>query len=440
MTVATVLVASLLVTGAMNPFNIMAAPADDRQGVAGGTRETENPDKPANIIGFGLKLITAEDEPRPQPLKGRVTPGGIEKQVEVASASVSIVKEELLPLQSVKIVSDVMLNNSVVSNEINRDVNTALCAMLNKGSYVFEENTQRFIFSVTPTELATLRFSKDASSKQTYQESPDATPTSGNPTPTGVSAGVIASQTMQSSWAVNELSTLEFTQEGANTVGVRFKDLVSYLKSQGGEVQEDSLLEHARNKTTIALLQNAATTRADKERELTEAREKQVLAEKTLKKTVKNGKKMSGYTADLRVTTELTEEQVEKNLRGRLAGRADQLLALEKEYDVNIGFIVAVATAETGQGEAGYGKTRANIFNIRNGSGEYISYEKEADPVGASLRSFCKLISNEYLNESGSYFNGYSVYDVHTLYAESPRWGEVVSGSVDEFYRSALSV
>lgn len=145
----------------------------------------------------------------------------------------------------------------------------------------------------------------------------------------------------------------------------------------------------------------------------------------------------SSIQGDMSKKCTLNVEQIERGLKGKLKGYGWMLLELQEKYNVGLEYAVAVADIETSCGTAGYGRSICNLYNIRYFNGDYKNYMGAPDPVAASLEDFFKLISHQYLDPDGAYYNGTCVEDVSILYAEAGAWSDGVRSCVQGFYSRA---
>jgi len=107
----------------------------------------------------------------------------------------------------------------------------------------------------------------------------------------------------------------------------------------------------------------------------------------------------------------------------RLYGYEEKIIEMERTYQVNAFFILAVANVETGMGCAGVGRSRNNCFGMKGGSG-FQSFEN----TGQSVEAFCKLIANKY------FANGrYTAYQIGQWYCDT-YWATKVTDEIDNLY------
>ena len=119
----------------------------------------------------------------------------------------------------------------------------------------------------------------------------------------------------------------------------------------------------------------------------------------------------------------LSKEQLHKMLEGTaLVTVVDALYWYEQEYGVNSIFITSIIALESGWGESSLSRTHNNLGGYKSKDGGYYTF---AD-WGESVQETFRLISEEYTNENGLFYNGKSVYDINIRYCELGSWSNKV--------------
>lgn len=139
---------------------------------------------------------------------------------------------------------------------------------------------------------------------------------------------------------------------------------------------------------------------------------------------------------DLRLPSQVSAELLDQYLKGSpLAGLGKDFVDLEEVWRVNAVFTCAVACHESNFGTSLLATTRHNLFG-------YMAYDSNPDSAKAyptyhaSVEDFCRLISREYLNPAGSFYEGPTVAGVAKKYASDPGW----SGKVLEHCKAILAL
>lgn len=115
----------------------------------------------------------------------------------------------------------------------------------------------------------------------------------------------------------------------------------------------------------------------------------------------------------------LTREKAEVVLEGySLQTLAHAYVWMEEKYGVNALFLMALNREESANGRSTLAITNNNLGGVKSTNGGFRYYNNWEE----SLEDITRLIKEEYLSEDGDYFNGYSIWDVNTLYCEQDTW------------------
>lgn len=147
-----------------------------------------------------------------------------------------------------------------------------------------------------------------------------------------------------------------------------------------------------------------ATARAGEE----EARKLKELAEKEAERLANRTANMQ----DLRVLSNFTADELNKVLEGTgLAGLGQAYIDAEATYNVNAAILCAITIQESGWGTSDLTFSNNNIsgtvFN-----GEYAYFNSLEDCIMYTAKN----LGINYLQETGEYFNGYSIEAVNKKY------------------------
>ena len=119
---------------------------------------------------------------------------------------------------------------------------------------------------------------------------------------------------------------------------------------------------------------------------------------------------------DLTAKSGYSAEELEKGLKGELVFLAEEFILAEEKYGVNAVFLCAVAALESG-----WGKFCFRPNNIFGWSGkDFLSKEEGIDFVASK-------IAENYLSESGKYYNGKTVSAVNKFYNGNAFWEEKIT-------------
>lgn len=122
---------------------------------------------------------------------------------------------------------------------------------------------------------------------------------------------------------------------------------------------------------------------------------------------------------NLREKSNLTREQIYNMLEGSdLQVLADYYYDMEKTYNINAIFLMALNTEESGHGRSTLALGNNNIGGVKAGDGGWATFESWEH----SLEYIASLIDEMYLTETGPYYNGTSIYAVNVRYCEGNQW------------------
>ena len=107
-----------------------------------------------------------------------------------------------------------------------------------------------------------------------------------------------------------------------------------------------------------------------------------------------------------------------------MAGTEQVILEVEKQYQINAFFILAVANQETSMGRAGVGASRNNLFGMRGSNGFYW-YDTPAE----SIRAFGACIYRVYWRNGRK-----TLPKIAEWYCDSS-WAIEVEKNIDYLYR-----
>ena len=126
------------------------------------------------------------------------------------------------------------------------------------------------------------------------------------------------------------------------------------------------------------------------------------------------------YNPDnLREKSNLTREQIYNMLEGsNLQVLADSYYEMENKHNINAIFLMALNIEESGHGTSILAQENNNIGGVKSVTGGWATF----DDWKHSLEYIANLIDEMYLTETGTYYNGTSIYDVNIRYCEGNQW------------------
>lgn len=136
------------------------------------------------------------------------------------------------------------------------------------------------------------------------------------------------------------------------------------------------------------------------------------------------------YNPDnLREVSNLSKEQIYDMLEGNdLQVLADDYYEMEQKYNVNAIFLMALNMEESGHGRSSLAVYNNNLGGIKSRYGGYASFESWP----SCLEYIASLIDEMYLSETGTYYNGTSIYGVNVNYCVGGNWADNLNTIADE--------
>lgn len=136
---------------------------------------------------------------------------------------------------------------------------------------------------------------------------------------------------------------------------------------------------------------------------------------------------------NLKEVSDISEEKLYEILEGTaLQELSSHYIKYEEIYGVNAIFVVALTAEESGWGTSYRAVNHNNLsgFNI-NSDDSYYAFSSKQESLEATYR----LLSEEYLNEAGNYYNGLSIYNVNERYCNDSgtySWSNNISTIINE--------
>lgn len=98
---------------------------------------------------------------------------------------------------------------------------------------------------------------------------------------------------------------------------------------------------------------------------------------------------------DVRTPYKGTAEDLNKNLKGVLAGKGAKLLELQNKYGINAAFLAALVNSESGYGSSNGAKTKNNVAGIMSSKGGLATFSS----VDECLESLAENLSKNYIGQ-----------------------------------------
>jgi beta-N-acetylglucosaminidase len=132
------------------------------------------------------------------------------------------------------------------------------------------------------------------------------------------------------------------------------------------------------------------------------------------------------WDMDLRTPCGYSADDLNSLLRNtRLNGLGGEFYTSEKVYHVNALFLIAVAYEESGLGTSNEAISKHNLFGFcsyDNSSGSATAFNS----YGSCISSVAENLSENYLNNDGCFFRGYTVRAVNENYCTNKYWSQDV--------------
>ncbi len=145
------------------------------------------------------------------------------------------------------------------------------------------------------------------------------------------------------------------------------------------------------------------------------------LEKEMIKDSVSSSEKI--YSLDLTKPSGVSEEDLKKVTKGGLVGLEKDFIEAEEKYGVNSVFLMAVAAHESAWGTILFREN--NMFGF--GRSGFSSKSECIDVVA-------KALSENYLSEDGSLYNGKTVQGVNKRYASNQTWYQRISSQMHSLY------
>jgi beta-N-acetylglucosaminidase len=132
-------------------------------------------------------------------------------------------------------------------------------------------------------------------------------------------------------------------------------------------------------------------------------------------------------TGDLRVQMNLSSEWFDNFFKGTpVEGLGCAITKAEREYGVNSLLTAGVIAHESELGTSKIAQLKNNLFGFRAYDETPLKSATYFSNFEESIDRFAKLISREYLDRDGEYFEGYTIEDIGKNYATDPNWSKGV--------------
>lgn len=136
---------------------------------------------------------------------------------------------------------------------------------------------------------------------------------------------------------------------------------------------------------------------------------------------------------NLLIASNATKNKLDKVLDGTgLEGLSQYYLEAEEIYSINSIFLVALTAEESGWGNSNRAKTQNNLsgYAVYSPSARGVTFNSK----GESIMATAELLSRDYLNSNGKYYNGLSADSVNIRYCpdDDKKWSKNITQIANE--------
>lgn len=143
------------------------------------------------------------------------------------------------------------------------------------------------------------------------------------------------------------------------------------------------------------------------------------------KNSNKKEEKMIGnisFNMDLRTKSKYSASDYNKMLKGTsLYGLGDAFKQCD-DIGVNSLFVVALACHESNYGNSDLSRYKNNIFGFMAYDRDPYNSAKTFSSKEECIQYVAKYLKNNYLDENGKFFYGYTISDINVKYASDTSW------------------
>lgn len=98
------------------------------------------------------------------------------------------------------------------------------------------------------------------------------------------------------------------------------------------------------------------------------------------------------------------------------------------EHPINAIFLISMLRWESGHGWSELARTHNNISSVKSRSGGWRVYDSYNECVLETIG----LVSNQYLDPNGNYYNGKSIWSINEKYCETNEWADNINKIASE--------
>ena len=168
--------------------------------------------------------------------------------------------------------------------------------------------------------------------------------------------------------------------------------------------------------------------RAEEERLRIQLEEEERLQRESHFQALLTTSETSGFKGyDVRTPSGISVEDMELALLGTgLEGLGSAYVQAEQEYGVNAVVLAGISGVESAWGTSNFARTRNNLFGYQAYDSN-VNSAKHFDTKEEGILTVAKHLSDNYLTEGASYFNGYTLRDMNIRYASDEQWHQKIT-------------
>ena len=162
----------------------------------------------------------------------------------------------------------------------------------------------------------------------------------------------------------------------------------------------------------------------------------------TLNHTVQSNKNITykniSFDMDLRSKSINTAKDYNKILSGtRLQGLGETFKSCD-EIGVNSLFVLALACHESNYGKSSLSRNKNNIFGFGAYDVDPYNSAKSFSSKQECITHVARYLHDNYLNEKGKFFNGYTISAINVNYASDLHWSKKIYNIMVELQNKIL--
>ena len=128
----------------------------------------------------------------------------------------------------------------------------------------------------------------------------------------------------------------------------------------------------------------------------------------------------------------ISKERISKLLEGTSFNNEDVIETMyngeRNNIPINAVFLISMLRWESGHGFSKLAQSHNNISSVKSRSGNWRSYNSYNECVIETI----ELLTKDYLNPNGKYYNGKSIWNINEKYCETNEWADSINKIAQE--------